>query len=192
MNNADMEKIMAMLSKIDKKDLEAGIQKANAILNSKDKDSIINEFKKKFEVRRLCRMNNEDLSEIREKFKSTLNNSSDNKGENSGSPNISPETISAMMQMLNSGGNQSNENKGSSNEGNNSSAPNIDIDTILKFKTAFDKMNSKDDPRSKLLLALKPYLKESRKEKLDQYIQLFNIGKVIDIFGFTSGGDAKK
>ena len=45
------------------------------------------------------------------------------------------------------------------------------IDTILKFKTAFDKMNSKDDPRSKLLLALKQYLKESRKEKLDQYIQ---------------------
>lgn len=137
-------------------------------------------------------MNNEDLSEIIEKFKSTLNNSSDNKGENSGSPNISPETISTMMQMLSSDGNQSNENKGSSNEGNNSSTPNIDIDTILKFKTAFDKMNSKDDPRSKLLLALKPYLKESRKEKLDQYIQLFNIGKVIDIFGFTSGGDVKK
>lgn len=48
MNNNDMEKIMAMLSKMDKKDLEAGIAKANAILNSKDKDNIINEFKKKF------------------------------------------------------------------------------------------------------------------------------------------------
>lgn len=48
MNNSDMEKIMAMLSKMDKKDLEAGIAKANAILNSKDKDTIINEFKKKF------------------------------------------------------------------------------------------------------------------------------------------------
>lgn len=48
MNNADMEKIMAMLSKMDKKDLEAGIAKANAILNSKDKNSIMNEIKKKF------------------------------------------------------------------------------------------------------------------------------------------------
>ena len=46
MNNADMEKIMAMLSKMDKKDLEAGIAKANAILNSKDKNSIVNEIKK--------------------------------------------------------------------------------------------------------------------------------------------------
>ena len=48
MNNADMEKIMAMLSKMDKKDLEAGIAKANAILNSKDKNTIVNEIKKKF------------------------------------------------------------------------------------------------------------------------------------------------
>lgn len=137
-------------------------------------------------------MNNEDLSEIIEKFKSTLSNSSDNKGENSGSPNISPETIASMMKMLNSGEKQNSENKGSKTPESNSNTPNIDIDTILKFKTAFDKINSKDDPRSKLLLALKPYLKESRKEKLDQYIQLFNIGKVIDIFGFASGGDAKK
>ncbi len=48
MNNSDMEKIMAMLSKMDKKDLEAGIAKANAILNSKDKNAIVNEIKKKF------------------------------------------------------------------------------------------------------------------------------------------------
>lgn len=48
MNNVDMEKIMAMLAKMDKKDLEAGIAKANAILNSKDKDSLMNQFKKKF------------------------------------------------------------------------------------------------------------------------------------------------
>lgn len=48
MNNTDMQKIMALLSKMDKKDLEAGIAKANAILQSKDKDSLIDEFKKKF------------------------------------------------------------------------------------------------------------------------------------------------
>lgn len=48
MNEVDMQKIMSMLSKMDKKDLEAGIAKANAILNSKDKDSLMNEFKKKF------------------------------------------------------------------------------------------------------------------------------------------------
>lgn len=48
MNNTDLQKIMSMLSKMDKKDLEAGIAKANAILQSKDKNTIIDEFKKKF------------------------------------------------------------------------------------------------------------------------------------------------
>ena len=33
-NNLDMQKILEMLSKMDKKDLEAGIAKANEILNS--------------------------------------------------------------------------------------------------------------------------------------------------------------
>lgn len=139
-------------------------------------------------------MNNEDLSEIIEKFKSTINNS-DNSESNtssaSGSPNISPETISNMIQMLKSK-TEANSSESTSTEQNSSSTSNIDIETILKFKNMFDKMNSKDDPRSKLLMALKPYLKESRKEKLDKYVQLFNISKVIDVFGFTTGGDNKK
>ena len=44
-NNFDMAKMMAMLSKIDKKDLEIGIAKANQILKNKSKDEIIQEFK---------------------------------------------------------------------------------------------------------------------------------------------------
>ena len=46
MNNADMEKIMAMLSKMDKKELEAGIAKANQILQTKSKDEIMKEISK--------------------------------------------------------------------------------------------------------------------------------------------------
>ena len=45
-NNLDMAKLMNMLSKIDKKDLENGLAKANQILKSKDADKIINEIKK--------------------------------------------------------------------------------------------------------------------------------------------------
>lgn len=60
----------------------------------------------------------------------------------------------------------------------------------MKFKNIMDKMNSKDDPRSKLLISLKPYLKESRKSKVDQYIQFLNMSKVIDVFS-KSKGDGK-
>lgn len=138
---------------------------------------------------------NEDMSEIVNKISSIMNNSNNKENNNSsvsGNLNISPETISAMAQMLSSKNNNNNNNESNQDTDNNNSTPNIDIETLLKFKSIFEKMNSKDDPRSKLLLALKPYLKESRKEKLDQYIQLFNISKVIDIFGLASGGDGKK
>lgn len=46
MNNLDMASLMQMLSKMDKKDLEAGIAKANKILQSNDKNQVINELNK--------------------------------------------------------------------------------------------------------------------------------------------------
>lgn len=134
---------------------------------------------------------NEDMSEILNKFSSMLNSSNNKEDEsstNSDNPSISPETISNMIKMLGANNNSSN----NEDSDNSNSTPNIDIETILKFKTIFDKMNSKDDPRAKLLRALKPYLKDSRKEKVEQYIQFFNISKVIDLFGNASGGDVHK
>ena len=59
------------------------------------------------------------------------------------------------------------------------------------LKTVFDKMNNKNDPRAKLLLALKPYLKESRKEKVEQYIQLFNMSSMLEGFNFMGGDKIK-
>ncbi|MDO5557506.1 MAG: hypothetical protein Q4G05_04620 [Clostridia bacterium] len=46
MNNIDMAKLMNMLSKMDKKDLEEGLSKASQILNSNNKDEIIDKIKK--------------------------------------------------------------------------------------------------------------------------------------------------
>ena len=45
MNNINMNMLINMLSKMDKKDLEKGIEQANKILNSKNKDQIINDIK---------------------------------------------------------------------------------------------------------------------------------------------------
>lgn len=73
---------------------------------------------------------------------------------------------------------------------NSSNFGNLDFDTIMKMKSIIDKMNINDDPRSNLLESLKPYLKESRKSKVDQYIQLMNISRVMDVFPFI-GGDSK-
>ena len=67
----------------------------------------------------------------------------------------------------------------------------IDINTLLKMKQVMEAMNSnKDDPRANLLLSLKPYLKKSRQDKVEQYVKLFGIGKAFEAFG-SLGGDVK-
>lgn len=138
---------------------------------------------------------NEDMSEILNKLGTIMNNSSatSNTSENtdiSDNPVISPEMLSGMLEILNT--NNKNDNNNENSRNSDKTIPNIDFETILKFKNMFEKMNSKDDPRSRLLLALKPYLQDSRKEKIEQYIQLFNVSKIIDVFGHTSGGDVHK
>ena len=40
-NNLDMASLMSMLSKMDKKDIEAGLKKANQILQNNNKNEII-------------------------------------------------------------------------------------------------------------------------------------------------------
>lgn len=132
-------------------------------------------------------MNNEDMSDVFEK----LNNLA-------GKNNISPDMVNNLFSMLNNSNSSSNTSAPSSgssssnnNQSNENSASGIDIETIMKMKTIIDKMNVKDDPRSNLLQSLKPYLKESRKSKVDQYIQLMNMSKVMDVFPFM-GGEKKK
>ena len=45
-NNIDMAQLMSMLSKMDKKDLDEGLNKVSKMLNSKQADNIIAEIKK--------------------------------------------------------------------------------------------------------------------------------------------------
>ena len=104
-----------------------------------------------------------------------------------------PDDIKNMINNLNNSSNNSTSSSDNNpNEENTSSMPDIDINTILKMKQIMDSMNSnKDDPRTNLLMSLKPYLKESRKEKVDQYVKLFGLGKAFEVFG-ALGGENKK
>ncbi len=57
----------------------------------------------------------------------------------------------------------------------------LDMNTILKMKSVMEKINDKNDPRSNLLYSLKPYLRQTRQDKLDQYVNLLNFSKVAEI-----------
>ena len=141
----------------------------------------------------------EDMSDIFQKMNDMLKN------------NQIPEDVKSMLNQFTSGSSNnsssdastkndtssSNEPEGSSREtssadNNQAEIPNFDFGTMLKMKSIIDSMNKQqNDPRANLLRSLKPYLKNSRKEKVDQYIKLFSMGKVFEMINPLGGGDKK-
>ena len=139
-------------------------------------------------------MNNEDMSDILQKLTTMINNSNNETNTNdnnskddvsSDSNSINEETIKNILNNLNF----NNENSNSSNQDNSQSNNfNFDMNTMLKMKSMIDKINSnKNDPRSNLLMSLKPYLNNNRKEKLDQYMQFLNASKIFEAFNSEGG-----
>lgn len=112
----------------------------------------------------------EDLSDLIKNVKSMMD-----------SGNL-PDDVKYILNNLNSSSNIDNTSVASSNNNSkNSNNLNIDMNTILKMKSMIDDINFNNDPRANLLQSLKPYLRETRKDKLDQYINLLNISKIAEI-----------
>lgn len=137
-------------------------------------------------------MNNMNFDE------NTINKLKDmmNKGElNDVMSQISPEMIQNFSSMMsqnqvnnasNTSNNANNSNtsyntSNNTNNSNNFDFSKIDMNTILKMKSVMEKLNTSNDPRSNLLYSLKPYLREEKKEKIDQYASLLNVAKIADL-----------
>ncbi len=132
-------------------------------------------------------LNNNKIPDNMKEILKNINNT-ENQSNTSSESSINSEMLNNFIDILSNHNNEKTNAK--KQDSNNSSS--IDIEMIMKMKTIIDKVNNnKDDPRANLLKSLKPYLKESRKEKIDQYIKLFNMSKVMEVFN-SSGGDKEK
>lgn len=138
-------------------------------------------------------MNNMNIDENTVK---AIKNMVDNGNISDAISSISPEMIQNFSKMLS---NQDNTNQNQSanhyNSNNNQTETNnqnqqdnnfdfsgIDMNTVMKMSSALSKMkNSKDDPRANLLNSLKPYLRDSKKGKLDNYMNLLNVTKIAEL-----------
>lgn len=97
---------------------------------------------------------------------------------------VSPEMLNNFSSMLQSNNNvKNNSNDKFNNSSNNSSNPNFNLDpqTLMKMTSIINSLNQKDNASSNLLYSLKPYLRDSRKSKLDQYANLLNLSKIAEI-----------
>ena len=114
---------------------------------------------------------------------------------------IPPDTLKNFSMMMNGNTNQ-NEKADNANKNNetinattssNSSSINnfdfnkIDMNTMMKMKSVMEKMNHASDPRSNLLQSLKPYLRDEKKGKLEQYANLLNMANLIELFNQNNG-----
>lgn len=100
-----------------------------------------------------------------------------------------PDNIKEMLNSLSN--NTNNSNSETSTRSDSSSNPGIDMETMMKMQKIMSAMNSSsNNSGANLLRSLKPYLNPSRQAKVDEYIQLFNIEKVINLMN-QSGGDTK-
>ena len=116
---------------------------------------------------------------ISEVFKTILSNnstSSTNKESSKESLNITPEMITQLANTIKSSNSSNDTNDTSSSDSGNNL--DLDFDTILKIKNIIEAFNKKDDAKSNLLYSLKPYLRESRQKKIDQYINLFKLSGI--------------
>ena len=139
-------------------------------------------------------MNNEDVSDVIQKLSSMVNNSSSSNSDKNQdmSSNLNDkglENLQYILSNMNLGSNTNDNNYQEDTTNNNNNNFNIDFETIMKMKTVMDKFNSTNNsPEANLLLSLKPYLNNNRKQKLDQYMQFLNITKVLEAFNSNGGG----
>ena len=108
---------------------------------------------------------------------------------------IPPEMIqnfSSTMKNANSNSNFNASNINTNSNGSNFDFSKIDMNTILKMKSVMEKLNNSNNPRSNLLYSLKPYLREEKQQKLDQYANLLNVAKIADLLKNDNNNDNKE
>ena len=136
-------------------------------------------------------MNNMNIDENTMK---NIKNMVDNGNLSDAISNISPEMIQNFSKILSSQKEPKSQNaqqheeptpQNSTNtslQSNNFDFSNLDINTIMKMSSVINKMkDNQNDPRANLLNSLKPYLRDSKKGQLDNYMNLLNVAKIAEI-----------
>ena len=126
-------------------------------------------------------------NQVPDEFKSIVSNFQKSNSNNNYNPN--PKQINNNQKNYNTYSQMNNRQTSSSNS--NNSMPDIDMATLMKMQSIMSKMKSSDnDDMSRLLLSLKPYLHDEKKDKIDEYIKLIKMGRLTQVIE-SLGGDKR-
>lgn len=126
-------------------------------------------------------------NQVPDEFKSIVSNFQKSNSNNNYTPN--PKQTNNNQKNYNTYSQMNNRQTSSSNS--NNSMPDIDMATLMKMQNIMSKMKSSDnDDMSRLLLSLKPYLRDEKKDKIDEYIKLIKMGRLTQVIE-SLGGDKR-
>ena len=126
-------------------------------------------------------------NQVPDEFKSIVSNFQKSNSNNNYNPN--PKQTNNNQKNYNTYSQMNNRQTSSSNS--NNSMPYIDMATLMKMQSIMSKMKSSDnDDMSRLLLSLKPYLRDEKKDKIDEYIKLIKMGRLTQVIE-SLGGDKR-
>lgn len=126
-------------------------------------------------------------NQVPDEFKSIVSNFQKSNSNNNYNPN--PKQTNNNQKNYNTYSQMNNKQTSSSNS--NDSMPDIDMATLMKMQSIMSKMKSSDnDDMSRLLLSLKPYLRDEKKDKIDEYIKLIKMGRLTQVIE-SLGGDKR-
>ena len=120
--------------------------------------------------------NNNDLYDLIQNIQSKLNSDQSENQNTNVNQNID---FSSIISNL----------SGSNNSENTTNNGDFDMNTILKLQKIFFSALNRNDPKKNLLLSLKPFLRKSRQDKINEYITLLSISDALGIF--SSRGENK-
>lgn len=133
--------------------------------------------------------NKQDYNKYSNTYSQRSNYSHNNNEPKNYNNNIDLNNIGELLKNF-----QMNNNTNEKNNSNNDSSdfPNIDVETMMRIQNIMTKMKSANvnDDMSQLLMSLKPYLRDEKKGKIDEYIKLIKMGKMTQMFD-SFGGDKK-
>ena len=96
------------------------------------------------------------------------------------------EKLSGIMNILNVGEAQTNEDAPKEETEHSSDESNpigITPDMLLAAQAIFSKMSqSGEDDRTRLLMSLKPYMRESRRDSIDSAVKMLNMAQMSQFF----------
>ena len=98
------------------------------------------------------------------------------------------EKINSVMNMLKGNSNIDNDIKvdeGSSNISKSDTSNMISPESlryISQIKSIIDEMGSANDPRSNLLMSLRPYMNKTRQKSIDNAVKILNLSRISGLF----------